>query len=154
MMREDDREPLSMGGASIIIIFTAFVMSIIIVFMVLSAYQVYKADQDYVMRTQAYYVADGEATIKRALIEERLYKLYYSKAELAYDIPHITKVIKDIKGIEVMNQDEKTVYIQYEEPINEKEKLVIKLATGKMKSGLDINRFTHILKWQVETINL
>lgn len=149
-MREDDREPLSMGGASIIIIFTAFVMSVIIVFMVLSAYQTYKANQEYVACTQAYYVADGEATTKRALIENRLYKLYYSKAELTYDVPNITNVIKDIKGIEVINQDEKTVYIQYEEPINEKEKLVIQLTTGEMKSGLGINRFTRILKWQVE----
>ena len=150
MMKEHHREPLSMGGASIIIIFTAFVMSVIIVFMVLSAYQVYKTNQEYVAHTQAYYVADGAATIKRALIEERLYKLYHSKAELTYDTSHIIRVIKDIKGIEIINQDEKTVCIQYEEPINVEETLVIQLTTKEMAGGLDIRRFTQIQKWEVE----
>lgn len=150
-MNEDERVPISMGGASIIIIFTALLMSVIIVFMISVAYQTYKVNQEYIAHTQAYYVADGEATIKRALIEEQLYKLYFSKAHVKYDKPHIIKMIRDIKGIKIIDQDEQGLLIYYETPINKEESLVVELGIQPMQKGLEISRFTEVNKWQVKS---
>lgn len=150
VVKEDEREPLSMGGASIIIIFTTFVMSVIIVFMIAAAYENYKANQDYIAHTQAYYVADGEAATKRALVEEQLYKLYFSKAEIKYDMPHILKVIKNIKDIEMIEEGENLLILRYEEPINKEEYLVVELTVQPIKKGLEPERFTKVNKWQVE----
>lgn len=150
VIKEDEKEPLSMGGASIIIIFTTFVMSVIIVFMIATAYKTYKVNQEYIAYTQAYYVADGEATTKRALVEEQLYKLYFSKADVKYDMPHILKVIKNIKGIEMIEESENLLILKYEEPINKKEYLAVELVIQPIKKGLEVGRFTEVGKWQVE----
>ncbi len=149
-MREERKNPISMGGASLIIIFTAFLVSIIIVFMTLQIYEGYKMNEQYIVETQAYYVADGEATIKRALIEQRLYQIYYAKADITYNAERIIKAIKDIKGIEIVNQDEKRILIRYVEPINAKENLNVELEIDPNLQGKEIECFTIVNKWQVE----
>lgn len=148
-MREERKNPISMGGASLIIIFTGFLISVIIIFMTLQIYKGYKTNEQYIVETQAYYVADEEATIKRALIEQQLYQIYYSKAHIAYDAERIIKAIKDIKGIEIVKENEDTILVRYVEPINPKKDLSVELEINPTEQGAEIERFTIVNKWQV-----
>lgn len=151
-MREEERMPISMGGASIIIIFTAFLLSVIIIFMISQAYKVYKSNEEYIVQTHAFYVADSAATTKRALIEQQLYQIYFSKANIAYDKERIIKAIKDIKGVEIIETEEKNITVRYTERINTKENLVVELVIEPIEKGLEVERFTIVNKWQVEKV--
>ncbi len=149
-MKVEERKHLIMGGTSIIIILSTFIIGVLIVLMVSNVYETYKVNQDYVADTLAYYTADGEATVKRALIEEKLYRLYYSKVNLKYDVLNIMRVIKNIKNLEVINQDENSLIMKYKVPINQEEDLVVELEVSEMENGLEVKRFTKVLKWRVE----
>ncbi|WP_054742182.1 hypothetical protein [Cellulosilyticum ruminicola] len=149
-MREERKNPISIGGASIIIIFTAFLISVIIVGMTLQIYKSYKINEQYIIETQSYYAADGEATVKRALIEQRLYQIYYSKAHINYDTDRIKKAIKDIKGIEIFNKNEKSILVCYVESINTRQSLSVELEIDTTKEQVKNDYFTIVNKWQVE----
>lgn len=148
-MKLEKRQPFTLGCITVISIVGTLAISIITMIYVSTAYKMYQENQNYIVHTQAYYVADGEATVKRALIEEALREAYYSKYNIVYDLKHIKRAIRDIKDIELIETEEKTMLIRYEELITIDEKLSVELEAKPIERGQTKSYLTEVKRWQI-----
>ena len=126
MMKGRMKPPFTLGWKSPLIIMSILVISILTMLVSINVYRVHLENEAYIVHTQAYYVAEGEAMTKRALIEEYLSAIYENQ-ELAYDNIHIKRAVSNIKDIETEDVDNTSVLIRYDEPINQRESLYVEL---------------------------